>query len=788
VAKKLLSTFLIIFGFLGIAQNCNFSLEGEIYDGESKEIIAGAVVVVTYGTDSTITESNESGYFKFTNLCKGLIKISAYSIGYKSFIIQTDLSSSQHIDIELHSEACELNSVEIIHKKNENATQNIVTISSEELDKQRGKSLGEILKTLPGVDASQAGPNIFKPVIQGMSGNRIVIVQNGVRLEGQNWGNDHAPEIDPFSSNQISVIKGANSLAFGPEAQSGAIVIQPFEPHKTHGVFANSFSNYQTNSRQFQNALQMELSSHKLHGWYINLQGSQKKGGNIKTPTVFLDNTASEEYNGSSNIGYKTEKSEVRFTASTFNQQLGVYRGAHIGSLEDLIKNLNGNGYENKDGFKYPIARSYQKTNHQLYQFSLVKKLTKGRSIKLNLTVQKNKRLEYDIHRPKSDTSNQPNIQYFLNTYQSDLTFNHGVNRNIISKSGLQLYLQNNVTKTTDLRLFLPNYQLKNFGLYHVKSVVFDKTELELGSRIDLRNVQIYKYVNKVLQDPNRSYWAFSASYGITHNFNKSFSMILNSALTTRPPAVNELFSDGLHHGESIFILKTSNYFDLKTEKTISDSLGFNFENKNTSIRLSVFYNRTNDFIFLKPTTPVISIRGAFPTYFYSQANATITGGDYHLKQKAGKMFILESKGSINYAKQQNNGDFILSTPVPKISNSINMLLGNLKGLKSNSLEISYSLNFRQPFFPKNKFDINYNTVNGIQTFTVNGDYMIAPKTFGLLNASYSSSLKIAKTNLQVFISVNNILNKTYRSYLNKLRYYTDEQGVNCSITLKLSI
>lgn len=766
------------------AQNCTLQLNGEILDGETNEKLIGAVVLLK-GKNIAV-ETDEEGSYAFKALCADSIVIQVSHEGYKPYSSVLLLKSDLHLDISLHAETCELASVEIVHQRDAFANRSTSQIAAKDLDKQRGKSLGEILKTLPGVDAIQTGPNVYKPTIQGFSGNRVVFIQNNVRLEGQNWGNDHAPEIDPFATDKITVVKGASALMYGPEAQSGAIVIAPYKAPNTYGLKGTVFSNFQSNNRMFQNAAQISISSQKLHGWHLHLQGTQKYGGNIKTPQHFLDNTASRELNGTTHLGYNHGNHSVVATFSSFNQTLGVYRGAHIGNLSDLIKNLEGNGYQNRNRFAYAIDRSYQNAKHNLLQLNYHRTLKAGRYLKTILTFQNNDREEYDLHRPKNDRSNNPNIVYSLKTYQAELMYGHKTIRNLSGKSGLQAFWQQNITQTTDLRLFLPNFESKNIGAYHLRTLTLSKTQIELGLRYDLRNMQIYKYVQKQLVLPQKTYHALSGSMSMEHELSHKLSVSYTTGYTMRPPAANELFSDGLHHGESIFILKNHQDFGFKTENSLSNTAGIVYSSSKVQTRVSLFYNRIQNFIYLKPTEPVVSIRGAFPTFYYVQGGATIMGSDVQNHWNMSSKWAWDIKASITKGQEQSQGDYLLNMPSPRLNNSITYQLGNYKKLKNNELELSYLLQFKQIFFPKNQFDISYNTVEGLKTFKVKGDYLPAPATYGLVNASFNTELNIQKTKVNIYLACNNLLNTKYRNYLNRLRYYTDEQGFNCSITAKI--
>jgi len=143
----------------------------------------------------------------------------------------------------LFSTAQELKSITItggVIKRDQITTAIKTILSGAELEATRGLSLGESLKSIAGVNSLQTGPSISKPVIHGVYSNRVLIMNNGVRQEGQNWGNDHAPEIDPFIATKVTVIKGAASIRYGSDAIGGAILLDPKDLPAQPGIGGGS--------------------------------------------------------------------------------------------------------------------------------------------------------------------------------------------------------------------------------------------------------------------------------------------------------------------------------------------------------------------------------------------------------------------------------------------------------------------------------------------------------------------------------------------------------------------
>ncbi|HEV3251029.1 MAG TPA: TonB-dependent receptor plug domain-containing protein, partial [Puia sp.] len=236
----LFSTSLLVYSFTIHAQqsDCNLVLKGQVILNDSvKGATNGASVYISKLKKGVLTDS--AGNFFFENLCPGKWEFLITFQGYRNLDTSFRITQNMIVNFPLFSTAEQLNSVtvtgEIIHK-DQITTAIKTTLSGRELEETRGLSLGESLKTITGVNSIQTGPSISKPVIHGVYSNRILIVNNGIRQEGQNWGNDHAPEIDPFIATKITIIKGAASIRYGSDAIGGVILLDPKDLRASPGI------------------------------------------------------------------------------------------------------------------------------------------------------------------------------------------------------------------------------------------------------------------------------------------------------------------------------------------------------------------------------------------------------------------------------------------------------------------------------------------------------------------------------------------------------------------------
>ena len=211
----------------GFSQKCNDSVHGVVKDGEGLPV-AGAIVRLKAGAVGTATDS--SGYFLLEHLCPGKDSIAVSSLGFKTASLPITVVAGKEVDIVLQADYHELSSVSVAGERLQDIHSVAqVELSGQALEQVRGASLGEALKDLPGISAFQTGPTLFKPEIHGLYSNNILIMNDGVAQEGQQWGSEHAPEIDPFGASGIAVIKGAASVRYGSDAVGGVILLKPAE-------------------------------------------------------------------------------------------------------------------------------------------------------------------------------------------------------------------------------------------------------------------------------------------------------------------------------------------------------------------------------------------------------------------------------------------------------------------------------------------------------------------------------------------------------------------------------
>ncbi len=752
------------------AQNvtpCNSTLSGKVIDEHNEEPLLYADIYIKELQKGAVSDT--LGNYIIRNLCNGTYTAVCSHIGCEKVeqIINVKGNTVVNFYPEHHHEL--LNEVDITERRvSLVTTQTINSISGKELEATRGKTLGESLKGIVGVNSLQTGTSISKPIIHGMHSNRILILNNGIRQEGQQWGSEHAPEIDPFIAGKLTVVKGANTVQYGSDAIGGVILVEPSPIRDSTGIGGEVNLVGFSNGRQGILSAIVEGRFKKNSSFAWRIQGTGKEAGNTETPNYFMKNTGVKELNFSGAAEYKRANFGIELFYSRFNTTLGIFSASHIGNLTDLQIAFESSVPLETSGFTYKIARPSQHIKHDLLKAKAY--LYTGNSGKLSLVFarQYNLRYEYDKHQPLNDSLaglNKPALLFRITTYTTDLIWEHHYAKSISGTVGISGITQGNEYEG---RFFIPNFRNYGGGVFMIERWKRNKLELEAGLRYDYKWMRIYKWENNVIITPQFQFSNFSATLGAIYKFSSKLNLSVNAATAWRPPAVNELFSDGLHHGAASVEVG---------DRTLTHERAYNFiatlnlnGTKKFNGELSFYYNFINDYIYLAPVRPAtLTIKGAFPTFHYKQTDATFKGVDAGFTWNVVKGVSLISKESIIRARNSSADEFLVLMPADRFENTLKYTFADGKAFKESYISITMLNVLKQWRVP------------------ANSDYVAPPDGYTLLGMDASTVFPLGKQKLNVGIGVNNLLNRVYRDYLNRFRYYSDEAGINFSIRLKYS-
>ena len=748
--------------------SCNLSLIGKITDLDNGKELEGTFVVLANQNKTQIT--NEHGRFIFNELCEGNYKIIIQHVGCRDSVILITLKKDTKLTIKLPHSAIELNEIDIMDKQPDMIkTQTVNSLKEKELDQTRGQSLGEALKQISGVTTLNTGSTISKPMIHGMQGYRVLILNNGIRQEGQQWGNEHAPEIDPFIAQKLSVIKGANAVRYGSDAMAGVILVEPNDLPDTAAVTGEvnlvGMSNGQTGVAS--GILQGYFD--KLKGFNWRVQGTYKKGGTIKTPTYYLKNTGLEELNFSYALGYHRKNWGIEGYYSQFNSKIGIFSGAHIGNLTDLKAAFNSSKPQDSLAtFTYEINRPYQDITHELAKTKLHVHLAPRWILNLQYAYQYNIRKEYDKHKPLNNALaelNKPELDYRITSQTLDFVVEHLNIKSFRGQFGGSYMNQKNVYLG---RFFVPNFINNTWGIFATERYVKQHIELEAGVRYDQKNLRSFYYIANNLVKPELDFNNLSWNVGTIIKPKTYLNFFVNGGSAWRAPAPNELYSNGVHQGVGSIERGDAN---LKTEQVYNVTLTGLYQTEKTTIELTGYHNQFSNFIYLNPASqPELTIRGAYPVFNYKQANARISGIDAKMQTHFFNHIELTGKAMILRAWNYSINDYLVYMPSDRYSIDIKGYSSISKKIKDFYLQAGYQFITKQWRVPKNT------------------DFAPPPKAYGLLSAEIGGSFAFGKQQLNISVTANNLLDEIYRDYLDRFRYFANSQGQNFTLRIKVPL
>ncbi|RYF87395.1 MAG: TonB-dependent receptor, partial [Chitinophagaceae bacterium] len=682
------------------------------------------------------------------------------------------LSKSRHLDVDLPHAKNTLSNVTVSSQGTASGNGFKAELSAREMEQTRGLSLAAALEKINGVQMLQTGSTIAKPIIHGLHSNRILTINNGVRQEGQQWGNEHAPEIDPFIAGKLSVIKGVDELKYGSDGIGGVILVEPRALMSSPGTQAEVNTAWFSNNRQYLVSAMFEQQLKSLPAFTYRLQGTYRKAGNASTPNYTLNNTANEEKNFSVTAGWKKHRLSSELFYSFFDTKVGIFEGAHIGNFADLQTAINSSRPDPAFTGEqtYRIGRPYQDVRHQLLKSNTV--LNAGNhKIRLLLAGQFNDRKEFDVTRSSSTTTPQLDLSIYSFTQDLQWSFTKG---NVVHLTGLSAMQQENQYAG---RYFIPAYTSLTLGGFYIGKWQLKKWNLQGGIRYDNKDISTNRLRagGTVFDEYNFNFSTLASSFNVAYNVSKEFKTNINIAVASRAPHVNELLSSGIHHGTATF---EQGDVSLQPEKAFNINLNASWAATSGKFQISttLYRNSINDFIYQqpKPDEPVLTIAGAFPKLVYTQNDALLQGIDFASKTAIVKQLDWELKYSMLRANNRDANDWLIRMPADRIQNEITYSLADGKRFSKTYFSTEIINVLKQTRVPADK--------NGPQ------DYKAAPPGYLLWNMDAGTTIEMFHWPVHFSFGVRNILNTAYRDYMNSMRFFTDETGRNFQLRLKLPI
>lgn len=713
--KKQVSIWVFLISVLGFSQN---KLAGKI---TTEGNIPLQYAVIHINENNAFTETNEFGIYAFENVPKGKVTIVVHLLGYEQKTEKINSISTTELNFILQEKEQHLDEVIVSTVFNKIQSQNVMKVehqSVKEMRKNGNVTLMDGLSETPGVTQISTGTSIGKPVIRGLSGSRVLVYAQGIRLENQQFGEEHGLGLSASGIESVEIIKGPASLLYGSDAIGGVVYFNP-EKYAQYGKSeANLLQQFSSNTQGTNTSFGYKSTP---GNWKFLIRGNYNSQADYKIPDgTTIINTRSIEKDLKYGIGYSNSHFSTDFRYN--------YNNLNLGLPEENIEN---------SGFRNPLFPKQDIDNHIL---------------SVNQKVYfKNSKLEADLgyifnNRKELEDIDETALHMKLKTANYNVKYYFPKWKNIETILGVQGMHQTNLNFGKE-RL-IPDATTNDFGTFITSNYEWNKNVVQVGIRFDKRSISTSEY--GILGDEgyfealDKQFESFNFALGYKTNLTEKIITRVNLASGFRAPNLSELTSNGVHEGSNRYEIGNSN---LENEQNFQADLNLEYKSEHFEVFVNGFYNLLNNYIYIEPTSATID---GNDVYNYVQNNAYLFGGEAGIHFHPHPLDWLHFTSSFeNVTAKQENGDYLPLIPANQWKNN----------LKTN-------------FNLTNWFQKNYISAQINHVFNQNNtsSFETKSKDYTLVNLGFGGEINFGKQKVDVYLNANNLLNKTYIAHLSRLK------------------
>jgi len=766
--KRVLLFFSLCLSSFLFAQDKKYVLSGDVKDANTNTPLSFASLAFDGLNKNVSTDS--LGHFS-VSLKQGNYVVEVSFTGYATKVVNIVLKNDRQVDVVLSPTVLEQNAVvvtgvasAISAKRNPQPTE---IVSRKDLLATSSSNIMDALsKNVPGVSVLSTGPAIAKPFIRGLGYNRVLTVNDGVRQEGQQWGDEHGIEIDDYSTQKVEVLKGPASLMYGSDALAGVINITSQAPAPEGTINGNISSEYQTNAllRGFHG----EIGGTK-NGFSFNAYGSYKGAEDYRNKydgRVFNSKFYNQNFGGM--LGYRGNWGSSRILVTNFDQHIGMVEGVRDETTGQFVKDLPDGSEAVASGSDFskitPLV-PYQHIRHFKVTSDNTFHIGKGQ-LDAILSWQRNQRQEFG----NAANIESPDAFFDLKTFTYNVNYHLmelGNWKTVFGVNGMQ---QSNTNRASEV--LIPDYNLFDIGGFGITQYIKDRFTFSGGLRIDNRHIN-----GKSMMDPedpteakfdafSKNFSNVSGSAGVSYEVSNATTLKLNISRGFRAPNMAELASNGAHEGTLRYEIGNNN---LKSEKSLQVDGGVEINTTHVSVNASLYYNHINDFIFYQrvsnsaggDSTMQDEEGNTINVYRFGQHDANLYGGEFNIDIHPHPLDWLHFENTFSYTRAQFSSAIDGSKNIPDIpaARYVAQLRGNF---------MPHGKTFRN-FYVSATSDYTFkqnDAFTGFNTETATAGYW-------LINASIGTDIvnKSGKTICNIVISGDNLGDVAYQNHLSRLKY-----------------
>lgn len=658
------------------------------------------------------------------------------------------------------------------------------TVSGAQLERSRGKTFTDALAEVPGVAALRAATGVAKPIIRGQFGRRLLLLVDGVRHRAQEWGLEHAPEIDPFIADHIRVVRGAGGVRYGADAIGGVVLVEPPELRATPGYHGEVHLVGATNGRGGALATRLQAVSAQLPALSLQLEGSLKRLAAPETPDYALQNSGLLEWNTGATVGYRRPASDYKLSYRHYDAELGVCACLRVHNVDDFLSQARAGAPVGAADFEagFGIARPSQAVSHDLV-------LARGRwdrdhlgTFTATYAFQYDRRRELEVVRDADTAGAQFNFR--LATHELDASFEHDPLhlserwhvRGALGVTGLA-----QVHDYRGLHL-VPSYTAGGAGAYASERLTGPSTEIELGARHDflartatIDNIDFTRLVRsgQLAVDacgpdiaPARCASRFHTtvgSLGVLQRVGDAWSLKGELSAAQRAPDPDEQYLDGAAPTFPVLGLGKP---DLRPEATYASSLTLAVDTATLKAEASAYANHIDHYIYFGPAIADdgmaifdVTIRGTFPRFTTRAIDALFYGADGGIAVAPVPALELGAQAALVRARNTDDNSYLVFVPADHYRASATYHAPDAGRLRRSFATLSGTYVARQ------------------DRSDPRADFVAPPPAYFLLGAELGTETTIAGQATRFALQGQNLTSARYRDYTGLGRYFADEPG-----------
>jgi iron complex outermembrane receptor protein len=792
--KRLLAVVFLLVSFTAFAgknsEEAKGTFSGIITDAVTHLPLSGVSVYISDTRNGTTT--NSKGEYVISNVPEGSHLVEYSHVGYGTVAEQVAIAGDTKKDIELSPTIVENNAVIVTGVSRASQLKKVPfqveVMRKTELQQTVSTNLIDAITRKAGVSAINTGPAISKPVIRGLGYNRVLTMNDGVRQEGQQWGDEHGIEIDEASVNKIEILKGPASLVYGSDAMAGVVNIITNVPVERNTLKANIGSNYQTNNSL--RSLYGNIAGN-INGFSWNAYGTTRAAEDYKNKyDGYVFNSKFQEHNAGGYVGYNGDWGFSHLLISSFNLKPGLVEGDRD-SNGAFVKPVAGGGEATATDADFKttdLMIPYQHIRH--FKIATDNNFKLGQNnLSLNVAFQRNRREEFG----NPDDLEERALFFDLKTTTYAAQF-HLKERNGWKPSiGSNGMYQTNTNKGVEQ--LIPDYKISDAGIFVFAEKDIKALTISGGARFDNRHIEAQSLLDETGSAKGagfkKDFSNFSGSAGLAYQASRNVNLKLNIARAFRAPSVSELASNGSHEGTIRYEYGDVN---LKSEISTQADASVEMNSRHVSLNLAGYVNSFSNFIFYRKLSAaaggdsVVTVDGTDLTAFkFDQRKAMLAGVEATLDIHPHPIDWLHFQNTFSFVEGSLKESIEGTKNLPFIpaAKLLTELRGDFKKIGNNVAN----------FYVKMELDNNFRQNRAFTAFNTE----TATKGYSLLNAGIGTDFTAkGKTLFTLNLSANNLGNVAYQSHLSRLKYAAENlvtgrtgvynMGRNFSIKLNVPI